>query len=290
MAPLADTYLSLLQEGQVWSKITVVMAQFIVHRDESEKKAGSRRVNEGGYSSFWVPFAIVIAGALIASAVIFKDRLSPATGGVKGASVSDVAPAALIQPSAAPASRPAVKIEIPVADSPFLGEASASVTVVEFTDFQCPACAAFFGGVLPQLQADYINKGLIKYVVKHFPLRNIHPNAESSAEAAACADEQKAFAKYHDLLFSKQNEWSSLSDPTEKLVGYAQQLGLNSAAFRSCLTGGRTKDLVEKDFQLGVSIGVSGTPTVYVNGVSAGAPGYIPTFGQVKELIDQNLR
>ncbi len=261
------------------------MAQFIVHKDESEKKSAPRRSSEGGYSSFWVPFAIVIAGALIAGAVIFKDQLRP----VSSVANKDVALPTPVAPSAAPV-RPVTRVEIPLDDSPFFGEASASVTVAEFTDFQCPACSAYFNSVLPQVRSEYIDKGLIKYVIKHFPLRNIHPNAEIGSEAAACANDQKAFAKYHDLLFTKQSEWSIISDPTEKLVSYAQQLGLNATTFRSCLTGGKDKDLVEKDFQLGNSIGVSGTPTVYVNGYLAGQPGYIPTFGQIKELIDQELK
>lgn len=262
------------------------MAQFIIHKDNEEGKRSTRKNSEGGASSFWVPFAIVIAGVLIAGAVIFKDSLRPGVKPIGNDLVLSKTPS-----TSAPTQPPqAAKAAIPLDDSPVLGEASASVTITEFTDFQCPACYSYFNNAFPQVKSEYIDKGLAKYVTKQFPLRNIHPNAQISAESSVCAQDQNAFAKYHDLLFTKQNEWSALPDPTEKLMGYAGQLGLNGAAFRSCLTGGKAKDQVEKDFQLGNSVGVSGTPTVYVNGTLAGQPGYIPTFAQIKELVDQALR
>lgn len=262
------------------------MAQFIVHKEPEERKKLVRKANENGASSFWVPFAIVIAGALIAGAIIFRDQLKPGAVGNK-----DVELVASPVPTSVP-TRPSVaaKVEIPLGDSPFLGEATASVTVTEFMDFQCPACSAYFVNVFPQVKAEYLDKGVIKYATKNFPLRNIHPNAQLAAEAALCANDQKGFPKYHDTLFMKQTDWASISDPTESLVGFATQLGLNGATFRSCLTGAKAKERVEKDVQLGIGIGVSGTPTVFVNGVLAGQPGFIPTFAQIKELIDQEIK
>lgn len=262
------------------------MTQFTVHNEpEERKRPAARKAGENGASSFWVPFAIVIAGALIALAIIFKDQLRSGATRTVGRDLS------LSQsPTTIPSAPRPARVEIPLNDSPFFGEASASVNVVEFTDFQCPACYAYFNGVLPQIRTEYVNKGLIKYVIKHFPLRNIHPNAEIGSEATACAQDQKAFEKYHDLLFSQQSDWAPLSDPKEKLVGFAQQLGLNTATFRTCLTGGKAKDRVETDFQLGNTVGVKGTPSVYVNGLLAGQAGYIPSFEQVKELIDQELK
>lgn len=262
------------------------MAQFIVHKEPEERKKSVRKTNENGASSFWVPFAIVIAGALIAGAIIFRDQLKPGVSGNK-----DVELVASPAPTSVP-TRPAVaaKVDLPLGDSPFLGEATASVTVIEFMDFQCPACSAYFVNVFPQVKTEYIDKGLIKYATKNFPLRNIHPNAQAAAEAALCANDQKSFSKYHDTLFMKQADWASISDPMETLVGFATQLGLNGATFRSCLTGGKAKERVEQDVQLGIGIGVSGTPTVFVNGVLAGQPGFIPTFAQIKELVDQEIK
>ncbi|MEK7611279.1 MAG: thioredoxin domain-containing protein [Patescibacteria group bacterium] len=262
------------------------MAQFIVHKETEERKRPARKASENGASSFWVPFAIVIAGALIAGAIIFRDQLKPGT--IVNKDIELVGSPALTSVPVRPSV--AAKVEIPLGDSPFLGEATASVTVTEFMDFQCPACSAYFANVFPQVKAEYIDKGVIKYVAKNFPLRNIHPNAQPASEAAMCANDQKSFPKYHDTLFMKQTDWASMSDPTETFVGYATQLGLNGATFRSCLTGAKAKEQVEKDVQLGIGIGVSGTPTVFVNGILAGQPGFIPTFAQIKELVDQEIK
>ena len=242
-----------------------------------------------------MPVAIVIAGILISGAVIFKDQIQVKIGGE--AKVAGLATQKPQNPPAGdnpetqnpPVPAPVARVELPLGESGFLGEASASVTVTEFTDFQCPACSAFFNNFFPQIKSELIDTGLVKYVTKHFPL-TFHPNAAKAAEAAECAKDQKKFNGYHDLLFTKQNDWVNEADPTVKFIALAKTLGLDTVAFKTCLTSGENKAAVDADFELGRKVGVSGTPTVYVNGLLAGKPGYIPTFGDIKELVDRELQ
>jgi protein-disulfide isomerase len=141
---------------------------------------------------------------------------------------------------------------------PFLGGANASVVVEEFSDFQCPACG-FAEGIGKRLVDSYGDK--VKFVYINFPLRQIHENAEVSAEAAECAFEQGKFWQYHDLLFQNQNALDRVS-----LSAYAEQAGLDVARFDQCLDSGKYASAVERDFQSGRGRGVDGTPTFFING------------------------
>lgn len=138
------------------------------------------------------------------------------------------------------------------------GKADAPVTVVEFSDFQCPAC----GGAYPaikQILDTYGDK--IRLIFRHFPLTNIHPLAKPAALASYCAFEQNKFWEYHDLVFEKQTELSE-----NNLKQWAKDLGLNTSAFNTCLDSQRYKSKVEADMALGNKVQVGGTPTFFVNG------------------------
>ncbi|MBI4091133.1 DsbA family protein, partial [candidate division WWE3 bacterium] len=133
--------------------------------------------------------------------------------------------------------------------------------------FQCPFCKRFFDDSLSKIKTEYLNTGKARLVYRDFPL-SFHQNAQLSAEASECADEQNNFWGYHDALFNKQSEWSPLSnaDATTKFVSYASELGLNSSTFQSCLSSGKYKEEVQKDIEEGSKFGVGGTPTVFING------------------------
>lgn len=139
------------------------------------------------------------------------------------------------------------------------GNPSAPVTIVEFSDFQCPYCREM-QQVLSGLLEKY--KGKVRLGFRDFPLRPIHPNAQQAAEAARCAGEQGRFWEYHDLLFQDQ----SRLDP-DGLKARAVALGLDAGRFGGCLAGGRFSPLIENDLRAGTAAGVSATPTFYVNGV-----------------------
>src|SRR3989344_7101547 len=146
------------------------------------------------------------------------------------------------------------KVTVEIGDSPVLGSKSAKVTIVEFSDYECPFCGRHFEQTYPQLKKDYIDTGKVQLVFKDFPL-SFHPQAQKAAEAARCAGEQGKYWEMHDKLFSNQQ---SLSVENEKK--WAKELGLNTAKFDSCLDSGKYASAVQADSNYGQSIGVSGTP------------------------------
>ena len=121
--------------------------------------------------------------------------------------LSDIKAAPAPQPAQAP-SQPSVpgKIMVSLDDDPFKGNSNAPVTIIEFSDFQCPFCSRFFQQTLPQIEKDYIDTGKVKFVYRDLPLDNLHPNARPAHIAAECADEQGKFWDYHDVLFEKQSD------------------------------------------------------------------------------------
>lgn len=147
-----------------------------------------------------------------------------------------------------------------------IGEPDAPVTIIEFTDFQCPYCSRHFAQTFPQIKENFIDTGLVRYVFKDFPLTNIHPQASKASEAARCAGEQDAYLAMHQALFANQQEWSGRNDAVAIFAAYAETIGLDVAAFTSCLETNKYAAAVEADLQEGVSLGVNGTPAFFLNG------------------------
>ncbi|MEM4347151.1 MAG: DsbA family protein [Candidatus Altiarchaeota archaeon] len=175
------------------------------------------------------------------------------------------------------------RIQVSVDNDPVKGQKDAKVTIVEFSDFQCPFCARFFQQTLPQIDRDYIKTGKVKFVYRDFPL-SFHQYAQKAAEAAECANEQGKFWQYHDILYGNQSDWSS--GGITKLKEYAKKLDLDTKKFDECLDSGKYFQEVQKDFSDGQSYGVSGTPTFFINGIKlVGAQPY-ETF---KKIIEQEL-
>src|SRR3989344_4045732 len=143
-------------------------------------------------------------------------------------------------------------------DSQVKGAAAAKVVVVEFADFQCPACRAAYP-ITKKLVADYKDK--IKFVYRHFPLTDAHEYALQAAEAAEAAGEQGKFWEYHDLLFENQENLAE-----DDLINYAKQLNLDVGKFREVLDSGKYKDKVLADLADGQKAGVNSTPTFFING------------------------
>jgi protein-disulfide isomerase len=168
-----------------------------------------------------------------------------------------------------------------------LGSPDAPVTIEEFSDFQCPYCRQHALEILPQIKEAYIETGLVRYVVKDFPLPS-HPNATAAAEAARCAGGQGAYWAMHGLLFDLQKQWSSLGSEQviDTFMGYAQDLALDRVAFRQCLDSGEFGALVRLDVWEGGQAGVRGTPSFRINGQLVHDAYPFETF---QELIEAEL-
>src|SRR5919199_1292196 len=168
-------------------------------------------------------------------------------------------------------------VEVATEGEPSLGPSNAPVTIVEFSDFQCPYCRQA-QGTLKQLMAAY--EGKIKLVFRDFPLRSIHPQAQKAAEAAQCAAEQQKFWPYHDKLFA------STSLHMDDLRKFAQELELNMEQFTSCLDSSKYAAGIDADMEAGQQAGVNATPTFFINGYPlSGAASY----ERFKELVDTAL-
>ena len=167
-----------------------------------------------------------------------------------------VAPAAV---AALPDFGELTSVEVQIEGRPYRGPDDAPVTLLEFTDYECPFCARHFQQTYPGLLSEY--EGRLKYVIRNFPLSSIHPQAQRAAEAAECAEEQGRFWEYHDLLFQRAPALG-----VEHLTAYATETGLDAERFEDCLESGRKADVVAEDFEDGLRYGVSGTPTFFING------------------------
>ena len=162
----------------------------------------------------------------------------------------------LVQPRAAQApAAPPSRVRASVADGPVLGRSDAPVTLVEFSDYQCPFCQQFFQNTLPALKRDYIDTGKVRYVFRDYPLDQIHPQARKAAEAAHCAGDQGKYWEMHDLLFRNQR---ALTLP--ELANHARAIGLDANAFDGCLASGKHAAKVSKGLEDGLAAGIQGTP------------------------------
>jgi len=180
-------------------------------------------------------------------------------------------------PSTQPQAPPARLDNVDEDDDPFLGDKNAPVTIVSFEDFQCPFCKRAFDQTFPQLKRDYIDTGKVKYVYRDFPL-SFHPQANAAAESSECADEQGKFWEYHGEIFNNQATLGR-----DLYIRLAGELDLDVDQFTQCIDTGKYKQEVQADSSYGSQIGVSGTPTFFINGVKlVGAQPYA-AFQQVIE-------
>ena len=161
------------------------------------------------------------------------------------------------------------------------GPTDAKVTLVEYSDFQCPACAAF-STVITKALAEPELKGKVRFVYRFFPLVSIHPNAMLSSEAAEAASLQGKFWEMHDLLFEKQTDWAELSNTgaKNKFAEYAVQLGMDKTRFLSDIDSSAVKDRVQRDISSGDASNIQSTPTFFVNGTILAHPQSYEEFKQ----------
>ena len=164
-------------------------------------------------------------------------------------------------------------------DDPVLGPDVASVTIIEFSDFECPFCERYAQQTHSRLLETY--GGQIRFVYKDFPITGLHTNAFPAAVAAQCAREQDAFWPFHDLLFSGE-----LSLAQESYMSFAERLDLDMISFSLCLEDERYTDSVQGDFDYGIELGVTSTPTFFINGIALVGAQPFELFAQI---IDYEL-
>lgn len=202
---------------------------------------------------YLVPMAIVLAGGLIAGAVwVSSQREAPSTQ-----------PAQVQEGEQGAVAGETVRVEVSVDDDAVKGDPQAPLTIIEFSDYECPFCRRFFQETYPQIVKDYIETGKVKYIFRDFPLAG-HRNAQITAEAAECAGEQGKYYEYHNKLFENKEEWAEATDVAGLLEKYAADLGLSGTDFAACLDEHQMKDEVQKDLADGQAAGVSGTPTFLI--------------------------
>jgi protein-disulfide isomerase len=173
---------------------------------------------------------------------------------------------------------PVYRAEVNFTGAPMRGSEKASVTMIKFEDFQCPYCKTA-QSTFKELLKKY--DGKLRLVHKDLPLEALHPQARQAAEAARCAGEQGKFWEYHDKLYA-----NSPKAGVEELKNYAKEVGLNSGSFEQCFTSGKYKALVQKDLSEGAQLGITGTPTFFINGREFSGAQPVEAFAAI---IDEEL-
>jgi protein-disulfide isomerase len=165
-----------------------------------------------------------------------------------------------------------------------MGREDAPVVLYEFADFECPHCADFAALVEPLIRERLVNAGLVRYVFYDFPLGGGFRYSFLAARGGRCANEQGKFWPYHDLVFARQSTWATMSDPTDFFVKLAKEAGADADAFEGCLRSDKYAREVTLSRKLGDSLGVQGTPTLFVNGERI--PN-IPDYSELEAIVKQ---
>lgn len=173
------------------------------------------------------------------------------------------------------------KAEYIRSDSSRIGSADAKVQIVEFGDYQCPACGQAHP-LLKQLVTDY--NGQVALVFRNFPLSQIHPNAEGAARAAEAAGRQGKYEDMHNKLFETQSRWNSSLDPMKAFAGFAEDLGLDMNKYNADVKDQAVIDKIRIDKGDGEALGVDSTPTIFINGEKVA-----PDTASLKAKIEAEL-
>ncbi len=184
-------------------------------------------------------------------------------------------------PSVAPAN-PSASVGAVTASDHVKGKGK--VTVIEYADFQCPACKAY-EPIMTQLEGNYSDR--VQFVYRYFPLTQVHPNAEVAAYAAEAAGRQGKFWEMHDKLYDGQDSWASERDPEVVFEQYAKDLNLNLDQFKKDETSSDVKARVQSDMDAGTAAGINATPTFYLNGQYLQEP---QSYDDFKAALDNALK
>lgn len=188
---------------------------------------------------------------------------------------------ATVAPTATP------DIDFAIEDFAVIGEADAPVTIVEFSDYQCPFCLRHFNETMPQIKQQYIETGQVRYIFKDFTPTlfnpDYHPQAVTAAQAADCAGQQDAYWAMHDKLFGEQGRWAGNASAPAVMAAFAAEIGLEAEAFAACMASDSVRSSISAELQEGIAAGVSGTPAFFINGVFLNGAQPFAVFQQVIE-------
>jgi len=163
------------------------------------------------------------------------------------------------------------------------GNELAQKTLVEYSDFQCPACGAYYP-VVKEIEKEF--GSTVRIVYRHFPLTQLHKNALTAAYAAEAAGKQGKFWEMHDLLFERQATWSENANVVDTFSGYAKELGIDTEKFKTDIASQEVKDRVDRDVKSGAAAQIQGTPTFFLNGKQIQNPRSFPAFKALLEATD----
>lgn len=227
--------------------------------------------------------ALFAVGFFVMLGLVLKGSGPAAPAGSSAQAAAAAAPSPSPSPSAAPSAAPAGDVAPVSADDHIRGDKNAELTLIEYSDFECPFCGRFHP-TMKQLMQEY--EGQVRWVYRHFPL-SFHAQAMPAAIAAECAGEQNKFWEFADKLFENQ---PSLGESLFKSL--AGELGLNQSKFESCLDSNSYRAEIQAEQQGGSSAGVTGTPGTFIvdsEGSAQLVPGALP-YEQVKAIVDQMLQ
>ncbi len=232
--------------------------------------------HEKSSSNYMIAISIV-ASALILSGVVWvsmsgiTNSIYDLKGSLKSLPAGGGSQTGGTQPTAQPQ---AGSVTVDVNGLAVKGNENAPVTIIEYSDFQCPFCRRFYTDAYQQIIKDYVETGKVKIYYKHFPLSQLHPAAQKSAEAAECARDQGKFWEYHNKVFDEQQklkpDGSTATYGPEELKKWAKEMGLNEQTFNQCLDSGEKVQIVQTQFNEGLQPAgagntlVGGTPTFLV--------------------------
>jgi protein-disulfide isomerase len=173
----------------------------------------------------------------------------------------------------------------PMANGNEMGDPNAPIEIVEFSDFQCPACLRFYQDIEPSLVTEYISTGKVHFTYRSMGLW-IGSESVAAAQAAYCAADQDRFWDYHDILFANWTGENVGDFTNNRLIAFAETIGLDMNTFRSCFNGHKYSDKVNQDYSDGIKAGVQGTPSILINGAMYNGD---LSYTSVKQAIDAAL-
>ncbi|MBI2031697.1 MAG: DsbA family protein [Candidatus Levybacteria bacterium] len=264
----------------VGRKIVAEKAENKIETSQSPQKKNSNKINLTDKSYTPILLVLLLVAAFLLGALSTKLSYVEKGQGQTGQTQTGIQGTV---PNQAPS--PGVRVKVDNGHLPVLGKNDAKVTIIEFADFQCPFCERFFKDTIPNLKKDYVDTGKVKLAFRHYAF--LGQESTWAAQASECANEQDKFWEYHDYLYNNQGPENSGAFAKDKLIGFAESLGLNKDQFASCLNSDKYSKNVSDDLSAGQKAGVTGTPATFINGqLIVGAQPY----ASFKTLIDEELK